>query len=495
MTWLETGHAEPTGGKKLVNLMLSEALTRKTDFTQQEWETFNITDLDIHDFIKSGDSYFKPAGKTEEIFKTFDRDQDEMISEAEFLQVYTELEDNKKTTQRRLKASELFKKADKDGNNWLSRDEFSAWVKKEYPLENAEDMFTKFDANHNGKILEKEFVNAICEMEFLKRIADSKPGDLMLSQKNDKGDEKREFYCNVCWKNVARCWSCDGKGCQFCNEKCWQCQGKGMPGIKWKEIGSEKPTTGTEIINPEFATQLRRHSEFRQSQLDQFKLDKLSWDSYIKVENQFFKPAEANGCVLCSHEHRLDFEERVKTNKKVNQENQRQLTSQRTRRLYRKQFHEIAKLGWDHFDINRDGKLSKAEFHDKLSQKAGFLYGDIEKTFEALDADGNGAVTRKEFEDYFNVWQFHEIAKLGWNHFDISRDGKLSKTEFHDKLSQQAGFLYGDIEKTFKALDADGNGAVTRKEFEDYFNVWQFHEIAKLGWNHFDISRDGTMLM
>ena len=42
---------------------LAHALMRKTEFTQQEWDAFGVHDLRMHHFVKSGDSYFHPAGE------------------------------------------------------------------------------------------------------------------------------------------------------------------------------------------------------------------------------------------------------------------------------------------------------------------------------------------------------------------------------------------------------------------------------------------------
>ena len=35
---------------------------QKTEFTQQEWDAFGVNDLRMHHFVKSSDSYFRPAG-------------------------------------------------------------------------------------------------------------------------------------------------------------------------------------------------------------------------------------------------------------------------------------------------------------------------------------------------------------------------------------------------------------------------------------------------
>jgi hypothetical protein len=53
--------ARDTEDKGLCNPLLAEALTRQTELTQQEWNAFGITQLRKEDFIKSGDSYLKPA--------------------------------------------------------------------------------------------------------------------------------------------------------------------------------------------------------------------------------------------------------------------------------------------------------------------------------------------------------------------------------------------------------------------------------------------------
>jgi hypothetical protein len=47
----------------LENTGLADVLMRKTEFTQQEWDAFGVHDLHMHHFVKSGDSYFHPAGE------------------------------------------------------------------------------------------------------------------------------------------------------------------------------------------------------------------------------------------------------------------------------------------------------------------------------------------------------------------------------------------------------------------------------------------------
>ena len=62
LTWRKIGDTEPTNGQRLENAELAEALERKIEFTKQEWEAFGVKDLRVTDFVKSGESYFVPAG-------------------------------------------------------------------------------------------------------------------------------------------------------------------------------------------------------------------------------------------------------------------------------------------------------------------------------------------------------------------------------------------------------------------------------------------------
>jgi hypothetical protein len=56
---------EPANFYPLDNEALADALSRQTEFTQQEWDDFGVKDLRMQNWIKSGDSYFKPAESAE----------------------------------------------------------------------------------------------------------------------------------------------------------------------------------------------------------------------------------------------------------------------------------------------------------------------------------------------------------------------------------------------------------------------------------------------
>ena len=57
LKWINTGN-EPTANtaQNLKNPRLADALMRKTEFTQQEWDAFGVHDLCMHHVVKSGDS-------------------------------------------------------------------------------------------------------------------------------------------------------------------------------------------------------------------------------------------------------------------------------------------------------------------------------------------------------------------------------------------------------------------------------------------------------
>ena len=63
----EGEESKPTQGRELENANLAEALLSKREFTSQEWTAFGIGDLRFDDFIKSGQSYFKPATPHSEV--------------------------------------------------------------------------------------------------------------------------------------------------------------------------------------------------------------------------------------------------------------------------------------------------------------------------------------------------------------------------------------------------------------------------------------------
>ena len=61
LRWDDVGTQPPQGGTELDHASLSEALSQRKTFTEQEWTLFRIQNLQMNHFIKSGDSYYRPA--------------------------------------------------------------------------------------------------------------------------------------------------------------------------------------------------------------------------------------------------------------------------------------------------------------------------------------------------------------------------------------------------------------------------------------------------
>lgn len=71
-------------------------------------------------------------------------------------------------------------------------------------------------------------------------------------------------------------------------------------GLKWKEVDSQKPMTGTEIVNEALATALQQKAQvsFSLQELRKFNIGELSDDSYIKAGDKYFKPADSEALVV-----------------------------------------------------------------------------------------------------------------------------------------------------------------------------------------------------
>ncbi len=61
LKWIKVGTTPPPEGRELVNDGLATALKTTSGLTEEEFGNWGICDLRGDDFIKLGDSYFKPA--------------------------------------------------------------------------------------------------------------------------------------------------------------------------------------------------------------------------------------------------------------------------------------------------------------------------------------------------------------------------------------------------------------------------------------------------
>ena len=62
-------------------------------------------------------------------------------------------------------------------------------------------------------------------------------------------------------------------------------------GLKWKEYGSEKSSTGSEINNQLLVSALQKKIEFKREEWELFQLDNVSSDRYVNAGNRYFTPA------------------------------------------------------------------------------------------------------------------------------------------------------------------------------------------------------------
>jgi len=88
----------------------------------------------------------------------------------------------------------------------------------------------------------------------------------------------------------------DEEGTALTLQRCFFCISTSPPkmvvsGLKWKDAGSEKPSTGTEIKNELLAAALLERVEFKKEEWDTFQIADPCSDSYIKAGDRYFKPA------------------------------------------------------------------------------------------------------------------------------------------------------------------------------------------------------------
>jgi hypothetical protein len=98
---------------------------------------------------------------------------------------------------------------------------------------------------------------------------------------------------------------------------------------------------------------------------------------------------------------------------------------------------------FDRIDGNQDGKLTGEE-----------LSGRIQNRVEQLDKDGNGEISREEFDEGFAGGGGFDPSAI-FDRRDENQDGKLSTDELSGSPMQDRA----------EELDKDGDGAISREEF------------------------------
>jgi Ca2+-binding EF-hand superfamily protein len=114
---------------------------------------------------------------------------------------------------------------------------------------------------------------------------------------------------------------------------------------------------------------------------------------------------------------------------------------------------EVAAKNFNAMDKDGDGALTCDEFKGTRKKPAAIEQG--EKIFKLIDADGDGKVTLKEF--------INRSAEARFTQMDRDNDGKLTWDEFKGTRKPEE---IGQAEESFKRMDTDEDKSLCLDEFK-----------------------------
>ena len=161
------------------------------------------------------------------------------------------------------------------------------------------------------------------------------------------------------------------------------------------------------------------------------------------------------------------------------------LDKNKDKKISRDEFQGPAQF-FDRLDENKDGAIDEEEFNrmrqrmdrggggpnlgerfsrfmdaDKNGSVSREEFARVTQLFDALDQDKNGELTQEEMARFFQAMSEVQTQATGgvevnnlFTRFDKDKDGKLIQAEIGD-------------ERTFKALDLNKDGSVTKEEAEE----------------------------
>jgi Ca2+-binding EF-hand superfamily protein len=253
--------------------------------------------------------------------------------------------------------------------------------------------------------------------------------------------------------------------------------------LKWKDVGSEKPSTGTEIKNEPLAAALQEKVEFKEEEWDQFDLADLSADSYIKAGNHYFTQAENIGYISEDSEFAQGWlptpspqEDSIPTQ-------------------------DVMHLQWK--DVGAEKPSTGTEIKNELL--AATLQEKVEFKKEEIKNELFAAAVKEKVEFKKEEWGKFHLANLSGNSYIKAGDsyfkpaesivwkdekwvdeqtgnpsnkkGKSSKDSKKSSWNKDSKNLYSKKSHyplknfPFKWLDKDNKGKISRKEYEDGFEL------------------------
>ncbi|XP_060586210.1 calmodulin-2-like [Ruditapes philippinarum] len=128
---------------------------------------------------------------------------------------------------------------------------------------------------------------------------------------------------------------------------------------------------------------------------------------------------------------------------------------------------------WRLADTDRNGSLTIQEVRNACRKYDRNLKDkDIASMFCTIDGDDNGRISQTEFtNEMLNKTRRATSLQQCWQKYDVDRNGTLSRGEvmkiieenFPEKSKNR---IIGEF---LEFCDLDGNGIITRKEFDDFF--------------------------
>ncbi len=286
LKWKEAGYQKPSTGTEIKNELLAAALQRKVEFQKEELEKFQVANLSSDSYIKVGHRYFKPIALL----------NGREISKEEFEKLCESAVQRHK---------ENFQVADLSGDSYIKAGDryFKPAVssKEAFVADLSSDSYIYAGDRYLKPAESAKEVFAVTHFSGLKwkEAGSEKPstGTEINNERLAEALQKKVEFNKAEWDKFQVA-DLSSDSYIYAGDRYFKpaVSAKGAfavthSGLKWKEAGSEKPSTGTEIKNERLAEALQKKVEFNKEEWDDFQVADLSSDSYIYASDRYFKPA------------------------------------------------------------------------------------------------------------------------------------------------------------------------------------------------------------